>query len=530
MRVPTRLVVAAAVAALAALVSRPLAARAPSPPSALDAAFAAFWAADTPAAAEQAAARVRALAPPFDDTYARLRAGRPYAAAPTGTRSFRAPGPGGQPLDNTVEVPPDYDPAKQWPLRVQLHGGISRPEPGDQRRRGNRIPGEPQIYAMPVGYAEAAWWDQVQVDNILGLVDRIKRAYNVDESRIYLTGISDGGTGTYYLAMKAATVWSSFLPLNGHLAVLANPSVGADGQLYPSNLMNRALYVVNGGRDPLYPAGAVAPYVEMLKRAGVDVTFRPQPGAGHDTSWWPVERAPYEAFVTAHPRQPHPSLLSWETERTDRGNRVHWLVIDRLGPTPSDAPLADVNEIQEVYEPDFGLRPDLRKDDGRVVDQVLAGSDAEKMGLKPGDRIVRVDGRGVASMTQILEAFNAHAQGPITIEVERAGQVVSTSGPFPPQPTPGPVKAVFRRDQPSGRVDVVRTGNRFEARSRGVTRFTLLLSPDAVDFGAPVRVTVNGRTAFEGPVAPSLEVLLKWAARDNDRTMLYGAELPITVQ
>ena len=480
MRVLTRFAVAAAVVALAtASLSPPLAARGQPSASALDAAFTAFWGADTPSAAEKAAERIAALAPPFDEVYTRLQAGRTYAASPAGTRSYRAPGPQGQPLENTVEVPPEDDPAKKWPLRVQLHGGISRPEPGDQRRRGNRIPGEPQIYAMPAGWAEAAWWDQAQVDNILGLIDRLKRAYNVDESRVYLTGISDGGTGTYYLAMKAPTVWSAFLPLNGHLAVLANASVGADGQLYPSNLVNRPLYVVNGGRDPLYPVAAVVPYLEMLRRAGVDVTFHPQPLSGHDTSWWPVERTPFEAFVKAHPRPPHPSLLSWETERTDRNNRVHWLVIDRLGTTPNDAQLDDVNQIQEVYAPDFGLRPDMHKDQGRAVAEVIAGSDADKMGLKAGDRIVTIDGRGVASIAQIIEAFNAHTEGPIAIDVSRGGTVVSTSGPFPPQPTPGPIKTVFRRTQPSGRVDVVRTGNRIEARTRGVTRFTLLLSPDA---------------------------------------------------
>jgi hypothetical protein len=62
-----------------------------------------------------------------------------------------------------------------------------------------------------------------------------------------------------------------------------------------------------------------------------------------------------------------------------------------------------------------------------------------------------------------------------------------------------------------------------------VQAFTLLLSPEVVDFGEPVRVTVNGRRAFEGTVTRDLATLLTWAARDNDRTMLYGAELHVTV-
>jgi hypothetical protein len=45
-----------------------------------------------------------------------------------------------------------------------------------------------------------------------------------------------------------------------------------------------------------------------------------------------------------------------------------------------------------------------------------------------------------------------------------------------------------------------------------------------------VKVIVNGRGAFEGLVARDPAVLLKWAARDNDRDVLYGAELRVEVK
>ena len=132
-----------------------------------------------------------------------------------------------------------------------------------------------------------------------------------------------------------------------------------------------------------------------------------------------------------HPRDPHPARVSWETERTDRYNRVRWLIIDALGSSPSDTPL-----------PDSGY---------------------------------------------------------------------------------------FTHRSASGRVDVERQGNAYTATTRGVRQFRLLLSPDVVDFGRPVTVTVNGRPAFEGTVTKSTNTLLQWAARDNDRTMLYGAEVIVKV-
>jgi hypothetical protein len=402
------------------------------------------------------------------------------------------------------------------------------PEEG-RRRRGNRLPGAPQIVVHPFGWAEAAWWHAPQVENILSLVDRVKRLYNVDESRIYLTGTSDGATGAFFLAMREPSLWSAVLPLIGHIGVLANPSTRADGDLFVSNLVNRPFFVVNGANDPLYPAARVAPYLEALDIAGVPLTFRAQALGGHDTSWWPEERPAYEAFVQAHPRAPQPGLISWETERTDRYNRIQWLVIDELGARGSDVALADTNTFAERYDADFGLRGDSRKENGTRVVQVVAGSDAAKMGLAEGDRILEIDGQAMASMADILAAFERNTAGPIAIVVERGGAQVRMRGPFPPEALRGPARRMFQRRRPSGRVDVVRRGNTFEARTRGVTRFTLLLSPDAVDFSKPVAVTVNGRTAHDGLVPADVATLLKWAARDNDRTMPFGAELTVTV-
>jgi hypothetical protein len=281
-----------------------------------------------------------------------------------------------------------------------------------------------------------------QVANIARLLDRVKRDYNVDESRVYITGISDGGTGVYFLAMREATAWSACVPLNGHPLVLANPDVGADGQLFPGNLVNCPLRVVNGGRDQLYPAASVAPFIDMFRRGGIPVDYQVYPEAGHDVSWWPQERARYDAFLAAHRRVSHPERVSWETERVDRYNRFRWLVIDRLGARPTDASLPDVNR--------YARSP---------------GRDAE----------------------------------------------------------------LLERARPSGRVDAVRRGNGFEVQTRGVREFTLLLSSDAIDFNKPVRVAVNGRVVHDAAVKTDVRTLLTWAARDNDRTMLYGAELKIVV-
>ncbi len=404
---------------------------------AVDADFAAFWAATNPQQAAAAADRLARDGVDFDTAFARLRAGRRYAAAPTGRRDVPiAIGGGRGPFPNTIDVPASYDPSRPWPVRVQLHGGIGREESRPERGP-NRIAGEPQIYLFPAARADRAWWHGDQVANVLALLDRVKRVYNVDESRVYMTGISDGGTGSWFFAMREPTPFAAFLPLIGDPGVLATRGAQPDGQLFPSNAVNRPVFAVNAKNDPLYPVDAVRPWITMFKTAGVDLTFRPQECCGHDASWWKTVRPDYEAFVHAHPRTTYPDRLSWETDRTDGSNRAGWLVIDELGPTRSDMALHDED---------------------------MAGEDE-----------------------------------------------------------------AYPREAPSGRVDVERYGNAVKTFTRGVKRFTLLLSPDQFDFGKVVTVTVDGRTAFSGKVKKDPAVLLKWAARDNDRTMLFGAALSVTV-
>jgi hypothetical protein len=90
-----------------------------------------------------------------------------------------------------------------------------------------------------------------------------------------------------------------------------------------------------------------------------------------------------------------------------------------------------------------------------------------------------------------------------------------------------PRAPIFRRTARAGRVDLVRRGNTIGASTRGVREFTILLSPDQFDFAQPVKVIVNGRVRHDARLDKDLATLLKWAARDNDRTMLFAAELKI---
>jgi hypothetical protein len=407
----------------------------------IDAAFQKFWLADSPEQATQLADDVIKSGVSFDEALLRLKAGRRYTAQQPGIIKLMNRTRDGVEHYFAVTVPEGYDPAKKYQVRFQLHGGVDGRADNQPRGSGaiGQLAGAEQIYVLPYSWRDAPWWSDDQVLNFDAIVDQLKRTYNVDENRVVVAGVSDGGTGAYYIAMRNTTPFASFLPLNGFVMVLANEDID-NGQNYLNNLRNKPLFVVNGGRDRLYPTSVVEPYTRHLMRSGVAIDYHPQPEGEHNTAWWPQVKDVFEKFVADHPRDPHPDTLTWTASLNGGHNRAHWLVIDEWG---------------------------------------------------------RRDGE------------------PATL----------------PDPNNAPtVGALFENLKPSGRVDLIRKGNTVEASTKGVATLTLLLSPDKFDFAKPVTVVVNGKKAFEGRVERSVKTLLKWAAVDNDRTMLYGAELMVKVR
>ena len=217
---------------------------------------------------------------------------------------------------------------------------------------------------------------------------------------------------------------------HNHQPVQPVVRVGADGEMFPVNLSNRPFYILNGESDRLYPVRSMRPWIKFFQDMGVDITFRPV-NSGHTVQWWPTEAAEIERFIVAKVRDPLPERIIWETERTDTYNRLHWLVVDDLGPPGSQPP--------EV------------------------GND-----------------------------------------------------PFP-------------HERPSGRIEAERHGNDVVIEARGVARFSLLFSPDEFDLDLPVTVTVNGIEQFRGVLEKDINVLLDWAAKDRDKTMLFAATLQVLV-
>jgi len=119
------------------------------------------------------------------------------------------------------------------------------------------------------------------------LLDDVISKYNVDKSRVYLTGLSMGGFGTWAFASRYP----------GKVAAIA-PICGGGDPGNVANIKNIPVWVFHGAKDSAVPLSRSEEMVKALREAGGFVTFTVYPEAGHD-SWTDTynNEALYEWFL-----------------------------------------------------------------------------------------------------------------------------------------------------------------------------------------------------------------------------------------
>ncbi len=292
-----------------------------------------FWQAADDAARANAAQALLATEPAVRDLFRQLAGGVLHRAnAPTGVVLGSRQSKSGLEMRYAILVPDTYDSTRRYPVEFILHGGVGRPAWGEDEEfwRGGyeSLASEDRITVVPAAWRDAMWWQDEQAENLPAILRRVKRDYNVDDNRVTLTGVSDGGTGAYFFAFKQPTPWAAFLPYIGNAAVLRNPQSGGGYRLYFENLRDKPLYIVNGENDPLYPAASIQPFVDVLGEAKVNYQYTVIEGGGHNLNWMPEYAERIEFFKRAYPRDALPDVLQWVADRTDAYNRNHWLVVD----------------------------------------------------------------------------------------------------------------------------------------------------------------------------------------------------------
>ncbi|MEN6355510.1 MAG: alpha/beta fold hydrolase [Armatimonadota bacterium] len=176
-----------------------------------------------------------------------------------------------------LSLPRDYNKDKKtrWPLVLFLHGAGER---GDDVKKVKLL-GPPRMVAdgrefpfilVSPQCPEDSWWD-TQTDMLSALLDEIETKYRVDKDRIYVTGLSMGGFGTWALAVKEPERFAAIAPICG----AGNPKKAA-------LIKNLPMWVFHGDKDDVVNIENSQKMVDAVKAAGGEPKFTIYPGVGHN--------------------------------------------------------------------------------------------------------------------------------------------------------------------------------------------------------------------------------------------------------
>ena len=196
-----------------------------------------------------------------------------------------------------VLPPPTVDPMRDYSLVLSLHGaGVEA-----IGQAGSYSPKD-WAYVVaatnrrPFGFDWEAWG---RLD-ALEVLEQAKHTFRIDPTRVYLTGHSMGGHGTWqvgtlfpgrFAVVAPSAGWSSFYTYTGAArpsGAFARSEASSDTNAYVTNLARRAVYVLHGDADDNVPVREARDMVALLTPIVPDLTYHEQPGAGH---WWDGDAA-----------------------------------------------------------------------------------------------------------------------------------------------------------------------------------------------------------------------------------------------
>ena len=162
------------------------------------------------------------------------------------------------------------------PLVIQLHGAGER---GNGKEELDKVDvhgfskhlqtAEYECrFVMPQCSQNTFW--AARVESIVKFVEQIKAEYNIDEDRVYLTGLSMGGYGTWFTAMARPDLFAAIAPVCG------------GGMAWNASVLNMPVWAFHGTIDTTVSVNQSDEMVEGLRIAGADVTYTRLEGVGHN--------------------------------------------------------------------------------------------------------------------------------------------------------------------------------------------------------------------------------------------------------
>jgi predicted peptidase len=201
-------------------------------------------------------------------------------------KTFTSAGPQPNKVQYLIYLPKGYQTnmAARWPMMLYLHGagertdnvfGVTWQGPPKLVRKGHDFP---FIIVAPL-CPPKQWWSDTK---LLHLLEGVQNEYRVDTNRVYLTGMSMGGSGAWSLGLKYPQYFAAIAPICGN----SKPDILEKLPLEQAErIKSLPIWVFHGAKDPTVPVAASERMVKALKKLGCsEVNFTRYPNADHD-SW-----------------------------------------------------------------------------------------------------------------------------------------------------------------------------------------------------------------------------------------------------
>lgn len=203
-------------------------------------------------------------------------------------------------LSYLLALPEDYEKNSEteYPLVLFLHGMGERgndlelvkvhgPAKLAEEKSFPFILVSPQC---PLEFRYSTW--EIYLDDLVALIDDVAEKYRVDQKRMYVTGLSMGGFGTWELAKRYPDRFAAAAPICGGGSVKGI-----------ERLKNVAVWAFHGAKDDVVPLEESEKMVNALREVGGNAKLTVYPEAYHD-SWTDTYNNPeFYSWLLSHRKQ-----------------------------------------------------------------------------------------------------------------------------------------------------------------------------------------------------------------------------------
>jgi len=229
-----------------------------------------------------------------------------------------------------VYLPADYDPKRKYSTLIYLHGNLMNSSL-EEYQIASKVLEWRKFYTkhaaineviliFPAANRKYNWMTGKGFFMIPKIVKQLKAALNLDDNKIFVSGHSNGATGSFTYAMKRPTNFSGFYGFN------TKPAVWKEGT-YIENILNRSFINISTDQDYYYPPNANDSLNVLMNSIDADYKDHRFDGFPH---WFPDFDESEPAYkiifedMMRRERNPFPDKITWEFE-DDRYGSIDWL-------------------------------------------------------------------------------------------------------------------------------------------------------------------------------------------------------------